>query len=143
MITTIIIMSLAFSWLGYETDWMRIRLPIGDRLIPKYARYEVYQGLKKRTVFWGDLAIYEGYNCQNDERNGEPTYYIFLSPGVKSVLCGWDWLNEHCADMVDYQPKVEMNMGGVRYNMTIKQPSIIKDIMKANKLTRKQKLAYA
>jgi len=35
-----------------------------------------------------------------------------------------------------------MAIGGVRYNMHIKQPSIIKDIMKANKLTKKQKLAY-
>jgi len=44
---------------------------------------------------------------------------------------------------VGYEPRVEMNTGGVRYAMNIKQPSAIKDIMKANKLTKAQRLAYA
>jgi len=29
MIATLIIIGLAFAWLGYETDWMRVRLLIG------------------------------------------------------------------------------------------------------------------
>ena len=34
MIATIIILSLAFTWLGYETDWMRIRLVVGIESLP-------------------------------------------------------------------------------------------------------------
>lgn len=29
MITAIIIIGIALSWLGYETDWMAVRLPYG------------------------------------------------------------------------------------------------------------------
>ena len=29
MIPTLIIMALAFLWLGYETDWLRVRLLVG------------------------------------------------------------------------------------------------------------------
>lgn len=45
--------------------------------------------------------------------------------------------------LADYKPQVELAIAGVRYNMTIKQPAIIKDVMRVNHLTRKQKLAYA
>jgi len=141
----LIIISLAFTWLLYETDYLRVRLLVGHPPYPpKYARYEAYNIYTRRKPSWNDKPLYEGGNLPADySPNGEPCYQVILNPGIKNILCGWDWLNEHCADMVDYQPKVEMTMGGVRYNMTIKQPAIIKDIMKANRLTRKQKLAYA
>ncbi len=32
MIATILILSLAFYWLGLETDWLRIRLEMGETL---------------------------------------------------------------------------------------------------------------
>ena len=144
MIPAIIIISLAFFWLLVETDYMRVRLLVGAISKPKYARYEVYNFLKSRKPSWNDKPIYEGGNLpEGYTPNGEPKYTIILSPGIDNVLCGFDWLNEHCASMVDYQPKVEMAIGGVRYHMTIKQPAIIKDIMRVNHLTKKQKLAYA
>ena len=143
MIVTIFIVSLALSWLGYETKWLAVRLLVGELAKPKYARYKAYNSLTKRK-FYDGRALHEGNNYpEGYSPNGEPEYMIILNPGIDGILCGWDWLNEHCAGMVDYQPKIEMNMGGVRYNMTIKQPAIIKDVMKANHLTKKQKLAYA
>jgi len=143
MILALLVIALAFTWLLYETDFLRVRLPVG-KVKPKYAKYEVYNMLRKRKVYWNETVLYKGGNLPVDHSpDGEPCYQIILNPGIKNVLCGWDWLNEHCADMVDYQPKVEMAIGGVRYNMTIKQPAIIKDIMRVNKLTKKQKLAYA
>jgi hypothetical protein len=36
-----------------------------------------------------------------------------------------------------------MAISGVRYNMTFKDQKIIKDVMRVNKLTKKQKQAYA
>ena len=29
MIVSVIIIVLAFIWLGYETDWLTVRLPVG------------------------------------------------------------------------------------------------------------------
>ena len=123
---------------------MRVRLLIGEIIKPQYARYEVYNKLKKKRVYWGDTTIHKGGNMPKDySPNGEPTYHIILSPGVSGVLCGFAWLDKHCADMVGYQPKVEMTMGGVRYKMVIKAPAIIKDIMKVNKIPKRERLAYS
>jgi len=116
---------------------------IGEPAKPKYARYKVYNSASRKTLK-PDRFLANGDNYpEGYTPNGEPEYMVILSPGIDNVLCGFDWLDQHCADLVDYEPRVEMNTGGVRYNMNIKQPSIIKDIMKANKLTTAQRLAYA
>jgi len=139
--TAVLIISLSFTWLLWETDCLCIRLLVGELAKPKYARYEVYNSFSKRKYYTSRLR--DGGNLPADySPNGEPCYQIILNLGIKDILCGWEWLDEHCADMVDYQPDLQMNLGGIRYNMTIKQPSILKDVMKANKLTKKQKLAY-
>lgn len=143
MIPTIIILLGALYWLLKETDYLRVRLLVGAESKPKYARYKAYNSLTKRKYYDGG-TLHEGNNYpEGYSPNGEPEYQIVLNPGIDNILCGWDWLNYHVADMVDYQPKVEMAIGGVRYNMTIKQPAIIKDVMRVNHLTRKQKLEYA
>lgn len=140
MIATIIIVSLAFVYLLIETDFLRVHLLIGKDKPPKYARYKVYNSLsRKQGSFLRDGNNYpEGYSP-----NGEPEYTVILNPGVNDVLCGWDWLDIHCASMVDYHPEVYLHIGGVRYTMTIKQPAIIKDVMRANKLNKKQREVYA
>ncbi len=140
LMATIII---ALAWLGYETDWMRVRLLVG-KTKPKYARYEVYGFLKNKRPNYTTTPVYTGSNMPEGYKwDGEPCYNIILSPGIKDVLCGFNWLNKHCADLVDYHPIVEMNIGNVRYKMHILTTGIIKDVMKANKLTGKQKLAIA
>lgn len=144
MITFIISMLIAFAWLGYETDWLRVRLLAGTPCVIKYASYEVYNMLKKRNPKWSDTTLHTGNNFPEEHtQNGEPQYIVILTPGIDGVLCGWDWLDHHVADLVDYQPKVDMTIGNINYHMTIKQPAIIKDIMRVNKLTKKQKLAYS
>jgi hypothetical protein len=143
MIPTIIILLGALYWLLKETDWLRIRLLVGEPVKPKYARYKAYNALTKRKFYDGG-ALHEGNNYPGGySPNGEPEYIVVLNPNITDILCGWEWLDKHCAAMVDYQPKVEMAIGGVRYSMTIKQTAIIKDVMRVNHLTRKQKLAYA
>lgn len=143
MLATIIVIALALSWMVYETDFMRVRLLVGEPAKPKYARYKVYNSSSRKTLK-PDYRLHEGDNYpEGYSPNGEPEYIIVLNPGIDNVLCGWEWLNKHCADLVDYQPKVQMLTGGVKYDMTIKEPSIIKDVMRVNKLTKKQKLAYA
>lgn len=138
MYIAISLIVLSFYWLLYETDYLRIRLLVGELSKPKYARYKAYH---LKTGY--NDSIHEGNNYpEGYSPNGEPEYSIYLSVGIDNILCGWERLDKHCADLVDYKTQVQMNMGGVRYNMTIKSPSIIKDIMRANHLTKKQKLAY-
>ncbi len=140
MIVTILILSLMYAYLLWELNWLRIRLPVGAIKPPKYARYIAYNVLGNHRP----MHLYQGDNYPKGYvRNGEPEYSIFLSPGIHEPMCGWKWLDAHVADMVDYKPEVYMVIGNVRYTMTIKEPSIIKDIMRVNKLTRAQKQALA
>lgn len=135
MIATYAIIGLALAWMFWELRfWLRDGLIIG-KTETKYARYQVCNALRNHKAAF---KIQGGNLPEGQSPNGEPLYDIVLSPGVDNVLCGWDWLNQHCADMVDYQPHVTMNIAGVRYNMTVKQPAILKDVMKANKLTKRE-----
>jgi hypothetical protein len=61
-----------------------------------------------------------------------------FAAGVQNPMCGWGYAYQYR----DYQPeyKVEMNLANVRYKMTVKDQGVFKDIMKANKLTKSQKL---
>lgn len=140
----IVLMLLEFALLGYATKWFTVRLPKGTGR--KCASYSAYNnvGLKRRKPAYFHTPLHSGNNFPDGcSPNGAPTYDIILSLGIEGVLCGWEWLDEHCGDMVDYKPTVYMTIGGVKYSMTIKQPAIIKDIMRVNHLTKKQKLAYA
>ncbi len=143
MITALTIISLAFTWLLYESDWLRVNLAELAKL--NCAGYRFYSTLS-RGKYHGK-AEHRGGNIEwvyNDyPKNGNKIYDIIVSPGINNVLCGWEWLDKHCADLVDYQLGIEMNMGGVRYKMHIKAPNILKDVMKANRLSKAEKLQYA
>ena len=148
MIGLIIFLSCLFTWLLYETDWLRVRLLRYTPPAPvpaKLARYTAYNGFthKKR----GDSTLLrEGSNLPAGySPNSEPCYNVYLNPDIDNVLCGWDWLDLHCAAMVYYQPQVYLSSGnGVRYTMTIRQPEILPEIMKVNRMTKRQRtLAYA
>ena len=59
MVATILIIGLAFLWLGYETDWMRVRLLIGA-----YLRDE-QSGRKWQFSKYGDDALMLCQQCHN------------------------------------------------------------------------------
>jgi len=140
MLVSLILIILSFSWLFYETKCFSVRLPYGKDK-PKLARYKVYHILKNRKPNGKDSIIHEGGNLpEGYSSNGEPVYNIILSPAIEP-MCGYDWLNQHCADMVGFENKIEMNLANVRYKMTIKEPSILNDVMRVNRLTKQQKLA--
>ena len=121
MIALVLIISLAYAWLLFESKFLSMRLLVGIEAKPIT-----------------DLDILEvAQRIGWTYKNGHRAYKDWLIP-----MCGWEWVIRHEHDLDTYQPKVQMTMGGVRYNMTIKQPSIIKDIMRVNKLTKKQKLVY-
>ena len=88
MIPALITICMAFAWLLYETDYMRVRLLAGEPRV-KYARYEVFNILKSRKTRWGDTPLHTGGNMPEGYKwNGEPCYNIILHPGIKDVLCG-------------------------------------------------------
>ena len=143
MLATIIIVSLAFYWLLRETDYLRIHLIRGSISKPAFAKYKVYTSLSKANKKHYEVEVHAGGNVPEDFDGPYHTYNIVLSPGVDNVLCGWEWLDQHVADLEHYTPKVDMTIGNVRYNMTIKQPTIIKDIMRANHMTKREIQALA
>jgi hypothetical protein len=142
MLACIIIVSLALYWLLRETDYFRIHLIRGEikKHIPAYAAYKVMAGKSRDYA----VNICTGSNIPEDTDVKEyHTYNIVLSPGVNNVLCGYDWLNKHVADLENYNPQVYMSIGNVNYTMTIKKPEIIKDIMRVNHLTKREIQALA
>lgn len=110
----LIIIAIAFIWLGYETNWLTIRLPYGSLpVIPEPER-----------MSWDDIKL-----------KYKP---LEFSPGVEAPLCGWDWL-ENTMHVIP-ESKVYMIHGGVRYSMTIKDPTVIKTVVTAMKTPKPKKV---
>lgn len=147
MFITFIIFIPFFIWLLKETNWLRINLCYIPE--PKQAIYRIHYKLKGKAkddaIIRGNLPNIDSIHSTRWLDDTIAQYDVYLSPGINNVLCGWQWLDAHCADQIDYTPKVYLATGnGVRYTMTIKQPEIIPAIMKVNRMTSKQKrLAYA
>jgi len=156
MIPTIIILLGALYWLLRETDYLRVRLLVGepidlgklwiDTFVPLVGLRTLKYGLSEHEhiASWRDNPV--GYVIRqslNGKARTNGHYEILVSPCVEDVLCGKKWVDKHWNDLADYKPEVFMAIGGVRYNMTIKKPEIIKDVMRVNHLSKKQKLAYA
>lgn len=124
MIACIVLVSLALTWLAKETDWMRVRLLVGIECIP----------LEYERKSWEDLSHTQPERYQPN--------FMRMNNGTEhfSPLCGWDWLKNTMHVIPEY--KIYLAIGGCRYNMNIKKDSVLKAVMRANHLTKKQKLAY-
>ena len=140
MIPTILAIILSFYWLLRETDFLRVRLQIGADKIepPKPARYVAYNSMTKKKHYTVELRT-----GSNVEEPDGPTYTVVFNPGITEPLCGWDWLDKHVGDLVDYQPRVQMAIGGVQYDMTIKASGVMDQVMRANKLSKQERIKYA
>jgi len=124
MIAAIIITGMALYWLARETRWFTIRLLVGcEPVIIEYER-KSWKELEPR----GKISMKQ-----------YPFWLCF--PEHMTPLCGLDWLNNTMHVIPEY--KIYMAIGGCRYNMTIKKDNVLKDVMRVNRLTKKQKLAYA
>lgn len=110
MLATIIIVGLAFYWLLLESDYMRIRLPVGDVPIVELERISWQSCVSK----YGSLK---------------------LSIGVTEPLCTWEWLknNTHPIPQVD----VKFESGGVRYHWKVEDCNILKNAITATHAKRK------
>ena len=124
MIELIITIGLALIWLGYETNWMTIRLPYGADIPP---------------------AIYTTWDMLKPYRPDKQYPFWVRCPDAMSPLCGWDYINN--ARHIVPQYKIEIAAFGVRNKITLKDggnAKLLKDISTAAlKATKAQKLAYA
>lgn len=126
----------AMAWLLIETDFLRVRLLVGKEAPKLFAQYKVFTGLKTRKVY--DVQIRHGANYPLTECRTGPLYTIVFNPGITEPLCGWQWLDQHCADLVGFAYKVDLQIGTVKYKMIIKKAGIFAEVMKANKALAKQ-----
>lgn len=123
-----LILILAFMWLGYETDWMTVRLPRGLAKLPA-------QTIEYEYRTWQQL----------DPRNGHKLtkqYPFWLRfPEHMAPLCGWDYL-ENTPHIIP-QYKIEIKAHGVTNKVTLKEADskLLKDlatsILKPTKEQRK------
>jgi hypothetical protein len=150
MIPTIIILALAFYWLLIETDYLRVNLlaqPVDYRKLWLETFDEYYHNLEglltDKHEYNEDYIHYtpHGYTIVQSLKNkakSNGTYQILLSPCVEDTLCGKDWLDKHWNDLADYKPEIYLAIGDIKYNMTVRNPEIIKDVMRVNRLSRKE-----
>ena len=111
MILALYVIALSFAWLLRETDYLRIRLPIGSNPLPE-------QELEHKT--WDELKPH----------NITATSPNFLKmPGAYEPLCGREWL-ENTMHVIPVC-KLEVNHLGVKHAMTIKDTSIINSVVSA------------
>jgi len=108
MIATIIILILEFAWLFYESDFLRIRLPVGIAQIPEPP---------------------ELYISNKDIRSFQ------LRSGYKSwlgILCGWEWAIKHEHDLDNWHPTIELHFETTRYKMSFNNGNgkLLGEIMK-------------
>ena len=156
MIISLLVILAAFYWLLRETDYLRVRfLAYGDidygklwidTFVPLCGLQTLQNGLTEHEPISSYHEPPTGYvirECLKGTAKTNGHYEILVSPGINELLCGKAWVEEHWNDLKDYKPEIFVNMGGVRYNMTINKPEVIKDIMKANKISRAQKKAYS
>lgn len=144
----IVIMTLAFIWLGYESDWMTIRLYKGKATIKKvplarlwFQTFHWFKPYKNTNFFPKEYPSFKrdmiNYRIIPSSilkgHKWDDTYNIYVSPGIRDVLCGTDWLDEHWNDLKDYAPQVELYFGnGYRQTFTLKKPELMGKIVHIN-----------
>ena len=90
MITSLIVISLAFTWLLYESDWMRVRLPVGAiKESIKTIKLWQFSYHDKVGISQQSHAQAPYYNPQRDNT------ILMLNVGITEPVCGWDWILNH------------------------------------------------
>ena len=125
MIVSLVVIALAFTWLLYESDWMRIRLPVGAR-----GDKPVFVKVTR------DMLINP---CLSQRGNNG-----YLSPGVVDILPGWEWLESREHPVPEY--RFEIIAWGCKHKIHLmpsaflKQPNIVRTISRiALKPTKEQR----
>jgi len=116
----IILIILGFIWLLYETDYLRVRLLVGIETKPIEYEYMSWEDVKTR-YFYGLPS--------------RQTPFWYANPEHMEPLCGLAWLENTMHVIPEY--RIELDFGGNKYKMTVKEPKVLKEIVKVN--TKKHK----
>lgn len=104
MIPSLIVISLAFTWLLYESNWMRVRLPVGamaqvEQIKTVRLNYIMDEMYSKHYGFsneFGSCGKYE--QClifQDSSSYYDKAQRMYLAVGLTEPVCGWDWILNH------------------------------------------------
>ena len=124
MIGCLIIISLAFAWLLYESDFLRVRLPMGPCCKPPTVQ-DMFQPFLYKDEEWPNsliecrpfqpslksIKVYRVKDMfrasitrrQHDPCVGELLGDTIFSPGIFEPLCGWDWVLNREHPQVTYE----------------------------------------
>lgn len=123
MYQALIIIVAMFTWLGYETNWFTIRLLAGPDLKPCTA---------------DEIAALRVKLFQSPGRNPFKHIGGYIATGYAEPICGWEYIRDHQDLTPDYH--VELNLGTVKYSMTINHTpaaaGILAEVMRANKIRK-------
>jgi len=112
MIPSLVVIGLAFTWMLYEADWMRVRLPVGAiKESAKTIRIWQYH----KNGIYGITNRSETYSPYHITRND-----MAISPfhaGITEPICGWDWLLNHEHPIVEY--KIALQAHGCKSTITL------------------------
>ena len=120
MLGVLAVIAAAYIWLGYETDWLRVRLLVGPEPIKaEPIKPKVYYSHKSIWDLKQDLAHQYSYK---------------LSPGVEEVLCGWNWLFDNVHNLDTWLPTFELSINGSTHKLALtpETKGIVKEIMLIN-----------
>lgn len=141
MLISIIIILCAFTWLIIESDFLRVRLPIGkDNL--SYAgecKLNIYNCLKLKI----NTEPTESLSTDNADFDS-PVYRLVLSPNVKPMC--YEWLIENYAKLVNFKPRIELDYGTYRQQITFnggEYSNIMRQIMKIHDKKFIKQLTFA
>ncbi len=118
MVPALAIIILALTWLGRETEWLRLQLLVGAPALSAPDTPEVRAAWD--TFDWRTMQFF--------------TYSYGSGVVWKVPLCGWDWITgrEHIIPEYD----VEFSAAGCRYKMhlnsTDKAAKALGQVMKVN-----------
>lgn len=129
-------------WLGYESDWFRVRLPVGPVVTscpwtaPDGIRLTRKDFLRDGFQPWGlDIDHSDGQPIPNTGFNAvegyKPVRDAYFSVGVFMPLCGWEWIESRLHPKGDCT--VTIVAWGVRSTATFKanNPKIMRDYFAA------------
>lgn len=118
MIGLSIFLSCLFTWLLYETDWLRVQLPTTAYLAQLAQSSLTRSGIHEiaMRINWTQSSAFKG--CQ-------PVVKEWIIP-----ICGWQWIADHEHDLDNYNPTVTIKFDGYSSTMEIQDLSIIKGLVK-------------
>ena len=146
MVPCFIIILLALAWLGYETDWLTVRLlygaPTAEPIDLRALWIDTFDELLAYN-YKGFLSKIIGEATVTDMppfsriRITIADYAEELSIGVRHnhepFLCGMKWLNKNLHSLDNYFPRVELYYGnGYSQKFTLKDPRLMKQVIKIN-----------